>query len=45
MVSFGNVTFVRGDLNDRLGQGEGKAEQSGAWISVQVSNGKERGKC
>ena len=25
MVSFGNVTFVRGDLNDRLGQGEGKA--------------------
>lgn len=24
MVSFGNVTFVRGDLNDRLGRG-GKA--------------------
>ena len=25
MVSFGNATFLRGDLNNRLGQGEEKA--------------------
>lgn len=46
MVSFGNVAFVRGDLSfSRLGQGrEGKNSLEHGFL-IQVSNGKERGKC
>lgn len=36
MVSSGSVTFIRGDLSNRLGQGRRRQEQSGAWISDPV---------
>lgn len=37
-------SFCRGDLNDRLGQEEGKNSLGMVYL-IQVSNGKERGKC